>query len=274
MAGRITVEQAQQLLREIVAVQVAALDAQQRNVEALSAETRAYVDKTRNDVDKSLIDNKAAAEAYVVQEVGALKAQTETHVGHVESKVEDMRSRLLQHDRTQDESAAKSKLLVEKLESFAAEVQSTIKRTQTEVLQTQRAIQALIDSTQHDNSSTILRSGAGHERDRAVFDPRDYKIDVLLSQFALGVWKKWRHEVEIYIDTIGPGWRGVKLLLQQARRSPTPLDPDRESMSGVIERAKPLPVATSAAPVKTENSLTALEDSAPVKCVLDSVARQ
>ena len=43
--------------------------------------------------------------------------------------------------------------------------------------------------------------------------------------------------MEIYIDTIGPGWRGVKLLLQQARHSPTPLDPDRESMNGVIERA-------------------------------------
>ena len=41
----------------------------------------------------------------------------------------------------------------------------------------------------------------------------------------------------MYIDTIGPSWRGVKLLLQQARHSTTPLEPDRESMSGIIERA-------------------------------------
>ena len=210
IAVYIATAEANQVLQDMVQVQIAAFDAQQQAVEALNAETGAYVDKMRNYVDKSLIDNRAAAEAYVVQEVGALKAQTATHVGHVESNVEEMRSPLLQHYRTQDESAAKSKLLVEKLESFAADVQSTIKRTQTEVLQTQHAIQALIDSTKHDGSSTVLRSGASHERDRAVFDPRDSNIDILPSQFALGVWKKCRHEAEIYIATIGPSWRGVK----------------------------------------------------------------
>ena len=40
---------------------------------------------------------------------------------------------------------------------------------------------------------------------------------------SLGVWKKWRHEVEIYVDTIGQTWKGVKLILQQARRSPSAL---------------------------------------------------
>ena len=70
-----------------------------------------------------------------------------------------------------------------------------------------------------------------------MFGPRDYKIDVLPSQFALGVLKNWRHERKIYIDTIGPSWRGVKLILQQACHSPTPLDPNREAMSGIMERA-------------------------------------
>ena len=135
---------------------------------------------------------------------------------------------LLQHDKTQTESGAENKKLVEKLEQFASEAQASILKTQEEVNRTQQAIQTLIDSTKADGTSSVLRSGSGHERDRQVFDPRDYKINELPSQFALGVWKKWRHEVEIYIDTIGPGWRGVKLLLQQARRSPTPLDPDRE----------------------------------------------
>ena len=69
---------------------------------------------------------------------------------------------------------------------------------------TQQAIQALIDSTKHDGSSSVLRPGSGQERDRPVFDPRDYKIDVLPSQFQLGIWKKWTHEVGIYI---GPTWR-------------------------------------------------------------------
>ena len=56
-----------------------------------------------------------------------------------------------------------------------------------------------------------------------MFDPRDYKIEALPNSISLGVWKKWRHEVEIYIDTIRPTWNGVKLILQQARHSPTAL---------------------------------------------------
>ena len=143
----------------------------------------------------------------------------------------------MQHDRTLAEAGAENKKLVESLENFAKQVQESIQKTQTEVNHTQHAIQTLIDSTRADGTSTVLRSGSGGERDRSVFDPRDYKMDSLPSQFALGVWKKWRHGVEIYIDTVGPSWRGVKLLLQQARHSTTPLEPDRESMSGIIERA-------------------------------------
>jgi hypothetical protein len=63
------------------------------------------------------------------------------------------------------------------------------------------------------------------ERDRAVFNPSDYKLDVIPTQMWLGVRKKWRHEVEIYVGTIGPSWRGAKLILQQARHSAIPLMP-------------------------------------------------
>ena len=116
MAVYIKAADANRVLHDMVQAQIAAFDGQQRAMETLNAETRAYVDKTRDDVNKSLLDSKANAEAYVVQKFGALKAQTETHVGHLESKVEEMRSLLLQHARTQDETADKNKLLVEKLE--------------------------------------------------------------------------------------------------------------------------------------------------------------
>ena len=54
----------------------------------------------------------------------------------------------------------------------------------------------------------------------------------------LGVWKKWRHEVHIFVDTIGPSWRGVKLVLQQARHSAVPLEPTVPSMYNVWQIAK------------------------------------
>ena len=132
-------------------------------------------------------------------------------------KLQEMRDLLLQHDRTQGESAAENETRVDKLEQFASGVQALILLTQEEVTHTPQAIQTLIDSTRADNTSSVLRSGSGNERDRPVFDQIDYKIDVLPSQLALGVWKKWKHEVEIHIDTIGPTWRGVKLLMQPAR---------------------------------------------------------
>ena len=77
------------------------------------------------------------------------------------------------------------------------------------------------------------------ERDRSVCDPRDYKLDdVISTQMSLGVWKKRRLEIEIYVDAIGPSWRGVKLVLQQARHSAFPLEPTVPSMDNVWQSAK------------------------------------
>ena len=126
MAGHITIEQANQFLREMVEALVAAFNAQQRSIETPNAETRSHIDQTRADVDRSLIDNKATAEAYVVQQVGALRAQTVTSVNHVDSKVEEMRNLLLHHDKTQGESAEESKRLIAQLEEFASGVQASI----------------------------------------------------------------------------------------------------------------------------------------------------
>ena len=67
---------------------------------------------------------------------------------------------------------------------------------------TRMGIQTFISEARAAEGSSLSRPT--QERDRPVFDPRDYKLDVILSQMSLGVWKKWRHEVEIYVDTIGP----------------------------------------------------------------------
>ena len=49
------------------------------------------------------------------------------------------------------------------------------------------------------------------ERVRNVFNPRDYKLEALPATLSFGAWKKWKYELEIYLDTIRPSWRGVKL---------------------------------------------------------------
>ena len=111
------------------------------------------------------------------------------------------------------------KKLKEQFQTFAGEVEanlnvikSDVTRTQTDVVRTQSGIQRLIDGSRADGGSTLFRSGA-LERDRPVFDPRDYKLEVLPATLSLGAWKKWKHELETYLDTIGPSWRGVRLVL-------------------------------------------------------------
>ena len=117
MAIYITAAEANQVLDTIVQAQVAAFGAQQIAMEVLNAETVAYVNKTRDDGDKSLCESKTSSEAYVLQEVGALKEKTQTHVGHVESKVEEMRSLVLQHDSAQVEALRRTRNLSTSLRS-------------------------------------------------------------------------------------------------------------------------------------------------------------
>ena len=99
----ITVDAANSMLRSMVDQQVTAFGVQQRAIEALNAETRDLINKTRDDVNQSLIANKLAD---AIEHVGALRAQTDQSVNHVDGKLEEMRNLLLQHDRTQAEAGA------------------------------------------------------------------------------------------------------------------------------------------------------------------------
>ena len=87
----ITVEAANSMLRSMVDQQVNSFGVQQRAIEALNAETRELINKTRDDVNQSLIANKLAAEAHAIEQVGALRAQTDQSVNHVDGKLEEPR---------------------------------------------------------------------------------------------------------------------------------------------------------------------------------------
>ena len=53
--------------------------------------------------------------------------------------------------------------------------------------------------------------------DRNVFDPRDYKLAPLDAKPSLAKWKKWRRDLEAFIDTIGVSWKGTSGLLRELR---------------------------------------------------------
>ena len=87
----ITVDAANALLRSMVDAQIQAFGAQQRSIETLNAETQELVRQTREEVHRSLLANKESAEAHVVEQVGALRTQTQSSGNHVDSKLEEMR---------------------------------------------------------------------------------------------------------------------------------------------------------------------------------------
>ena len=198
----ITADAANQVLRDMVQAQIAAFGMQQRGIEDMNAETRSLIDKTRDDVNRSLLVNKAAAEAYVAEQVGALRAQTDNAVTTVDGKLQEIRDLLLSHDDSQAKSVEESKLLHSQLDVAKGE-QESIQQTQQQANRHQQAIQALIDSTTSEGNSSVLRPGSDQERTARCY-PFDYKIDGLSCQLQVGIWKKWRLTVEIYIDTIAP----------------------------------------------------------------------
>ena len=60
-------------------------------------------------------------------------------------------------------------------------------------------------------------STRGAARERNVFDPRDYKLPELSEKVSVAALRKWRHEVDVFTETIGPSWAGVASLLASSR---------------------------------------------------------
>ena len=118
----ITADAENAMLRTMVEQQIGAFTAQQQTIDALNAETRSMIGQVRDDVNKSLMANKLSAEAHVIEQVGALRAQTEQSVTHVDGKLDEIRDLVLRHDKKQTETEEKNKELMKSLEKFADEV--------------------------------------------------------------------------------------------------------------------------------------------------------
>ena len=82
----------------------------------------------------------------------------------------------------------------------------------------------------NDTSATCSAVGArtgshgspGVEKDRNVFDVRDYKLSDLGVKPTTARWKKWLRDLEGFIDTIGPSWNCTGGLLRELRHCELP----------------------------------------------------
>ena len=67
-------------------------------------------------------------------------------------------------------------------------------------------------------------AGPAATRDRNVFDPRDYKLADFGPKPTVVRWKKWRRDLEGFVDTIGMSWKGASGLLRQLRYREEPFE--------------------------------------------------
>ena len=58
---------------------------------------------------------------------------------------------------------------------------------------------------------------SGGPRERNIYDVRDYKIADLEKGASTASFKKWKHDLELFVETIGPSWSGVTSLLRHCR---------------------------------------------------------
>jgi hypothetical protein len=200
----------------------------------LQQDARTLIDGLATQADAALRRDRAE----FLSELGTLREHTQDAVRQGNEKVDEMQALIDSHNTAIQTQVDNLKTVVAEMHAFADKVRATNDETQSNI----RSIVADVE-----NLAAGVRVGGGgggppgmggsFDRDRPIFDPRDYKVEPLPSQMTLASWKKWRHDTEIYLDTIGPSWRGVKLLLQQTRHSPDPLLPTRASLRETIRRA-------------------------------------
>ena len=48
---------------------------------------------------------------------------------------------------------------------------------------------------------------SGGTRERPLYDPRNYKIADLQAESSLAAFEKWRHDLDLFLVTIGTSWK-------------------------------------------------------------------
>ena len=69
-----------------------------------------------------------------------------------------------------------------------------------------------------------------------MFDPRDLKIAGFPDKASVGVFRKWRHNVEFFLDMTGPLWSGVGVVLPSLRKLETAFTKEQLRSSVLLRR--------------------------------------
>ena len=153
-------------------------------------------------------------QASVEQKASAATASVEAIQAKMVESFEKRNTQLQEHiDTAQRNNIASLELLKVQLSNFCDEKQVQILshcegRLQvlydTVIADARNQFEQRLGETRSSGDGGETSFGKGAPRERMLFDARDYKIPELASDPSLAVFKKWKHDVELFVDTIGP----------------------------------------------------------------------
>ena len=185
-----------------------------------SSEIARVLEHSRTFVEQTRVDSEAS-KATLAQELEAMQSRFRDLV----SFVDGVPGTVAKLEAQLEESKGKLKAVTDWCaDNDLATVPVTVVNLQAKVLE----IQTLAASRFAELATeiSVTRSAVGHgsgtggqsstwvEKDRNVFDVRDYKLSDLGLKPTTARWKKWRRDLEGFIDTIGPSWKGTSGLLR------------------------------------------------------------
>ena len=153
---------------------------------------------------------------------------TKGTVRQIDSKLDEIHALIGRHDSAIQPQVDNISGIGADIRTFEGGVRDSVSETKTAIETVHANVESLAAGVRAGGGGPP-GIGGGFERDRPIFDLHDYKVEPLPAQISLSACKKWRHDTEIYLDTIGPSRPGVKQMLPQTRHSTDPLARNRTS---------------------------------------------
>ena len=165
----------------------------------------------------------------MVEQVNALSGQFDARVtqattqigGEVQARDAQRREHVDTSARQNNDAlATMQQKIVENLELLKSEIGVFVSAEQARLSEDMNSkAHTLYLQAQQAGSSQGGKGDGGpvHSRERNIYDVRDYKIADLEKGASMASFKKWKHDLELYIETIGASWSGVTSLLRHCR---------------------------------------------------------
>ena len=180
---------------------------------------------------QELLDSTRALSASFSERVATASAESADKHASAPAELTARDAQLMEHIGTaQRNNSAAFKLLTAQLTTLSDSKQAELQHKVDEVVSAMQGQfhtsarglydQAVAEARSHFGSSRQDRgkdAGKGGARERPFFDAGDYKIPNLPSAPSIVVFKKWRHDLELFLATIGSSWKGVTAVLRTSR---------------------------------------------------------